>query len=106
MAKLLITKTATPQSVTVVIHGEAGIGNVEHLEAELQSIAGQNPQKVICDLSKLTYISSAGMEAFLRLRVTLAKNGGKVQLSDVSPAIRDSFHRARLDQMFQFVSSA
>ena len=65
-------------SVTVI--GEAGIGNVESLDAELQSVAGQNPQLVICDLSKLTYISSAGMEAFLRLRVSLAKHGGIVQL--------------------------
>jgi anti-anti-sigma factor len=106
MTKLIITKTTTPQGVRVVINGEAGISNVDSLEAELQAIAAQNPQLVICDLSKLTYISSAGMEAFLRLRVSLAKHGGVVQLSDLSPAIRDSFHRARLDQMFKFVQSA
>lgn len=54
---------------------------------------------LIFDLTKVEYVFSSGIRAFLILQKMLEKNGGKVRLINVAENIRNIFEYAGLESM-------
>jgi len=55
----------------------------------------ENP-KVVVDLQRITYTSSAGLRALLTLRRHLKEKGGQILLCGLSPAVTETMQSTRL----------
>ena len=53
------------------------------------------------DFKDLQYISSAGLGVLLATQKRLSENGGRLKLINMSSHIRDVFHFARFDMIFE-----
>jgi len=105
MAGLTIKTTNLPNGFRVALAGDASRKEVEAIEGELQRLAATAPELIAVDLSKLQYISSAGMVVFLRLRRMLASTKGTLRLGGANPLIAEAFRHANLHRVLEFVES-
>lgn len=76
--------------------GRLDASQAAYAESQMRRLQGA----VTVDLSKLDYISSAGLALFIRLHQRLNTAGGSLVLVGASEHIRDIFRLARLDQLF------
>jgi anti-anti-sigma factor len=105
MRNLKITTTSLTNGFRMALEGEAGMEALEELEGEMARIVAEAPELVAIDLSALTFISSAGMGAFLMMRMALVKKNGALRVGGATPEIAEAFRRARLDRVLEFVDS-
>jgi anti-anti-sigma factor len=56
-------------------------------------------------MSRLEYISSAGLGVLLKTQKRLMASAGKLRLSGVQPHLRDVFTYSGLDQIFEIDSA-
>lgn len=59
------------------------------------------PAPDVVDMTKLEYISSAGLGVLLRTQKRLLQSGGGLRLKNVSRHIRDIFRYSGFDRIFQ-----
>ena len=76
--------------------GEAGFRQVEALRAALAKVAAERPRRVVLNLSRLDFISSAGMGVLVSFKHALARDGASLTLAAVPPHVFDVLHAAGL----------
>ena len=69
--------------------------------AAAQSFLDDVQGTVTLDLSRLDYISSAGLGVLLRTHKRLLGSEGKLRLSGLKPNLREIFVYSGLDQLFE-----
>jgi anti-anti-sigma factor len=67
----------------IAVSGEIDMSNVEELEATVASIAGKHPNRVVFELSGLSFMDSAGVAVLLNVARSI-----DVVLRNPSPAVR------------------
>jgi anti-sigma B factor antagonist len=91
-------------------HGNATVVHVagyldahtfEQLEETISQLFGQNAYKIIVDLSKVEYISSAGAGVFIGALSEAQENGGNIVLLKPTDSVRDVFDLLGLTQIFR-----
>lgn len=60
----------------------------------------KRPDRIIVDLSGVTFIDSSGMAVLIRALQNMKEYGGKLSLSGINDNLRLIFETARLDQVF------
>ena len=75
------------------------------IESSLIKLIEEGARKIICDMSKTEYISSAGLRVFLSVAKRLQKLYGKIVLCLLQPRVREVFEMAGFIQIFQIYSS-
>jgi anti-anti-sigma factor len=70
--------------LTVTIHGELDITNVDALEAAVGSALEQNPGRLIIELSGLRFADSSAIALWVRWSTAVHE----IELRDVSPILR------------------
>jgi anti-anti-sigma factor len=83
-------------SGNVTMTGRFDASQVAKAEAVLSQVEGS----VVADLQGLAYISSAGIGSLVKTLKRLQENGDSFKLVNLSPAIRNIFRYAGLDQIF------
>jgi len=73
---------------TVVLAGRLDSTTAPELEAVLDRVLKKAPPRLVFDLSKLEYLSSAGIRCFVRARKALEPGGGKVAIVNPQPSVR------------------
>lgn len=71
--------------------------------AAAQSFLDDVQGTVTLDLSRLDYISSAGLGVLLKTHKRLLASAGKLRLSGLKPNLREIFVYSGLDQLFEIV---
>jgi len=71
---MTITKTQDGSAVTLNVEGRVDTTTAPQLEQEIQALA--DAQSLTVDLTKLEYISSAGLRVLLTAHKAFAKKGG------------------------------
>jgi len=69
--------------------------------ASLNAIIKEKPERMVIDLSRATYIDSAGMAALILAMQEVEAYGGKFILTGLSETIRSIFEISRLDGIFR-----
>jgi anti-sigma B factor antagonist len=69
--------------------------------ADAEKVLDTLTQSTTVDLSELDYISSAGIGAFLKVQKRLHASGQGLRLVHPRPRVRDIFHFAGLEHVFQ-----
>ena len=67
----------------------------------LSAIIKKKPERIVIDLSRATYIDSAGMAALMQAMQEVEAYGGQFFLSGLQETIRSIFEISRLDRTFR-----
>ena len=84
---LKIAKRSNP--VTLVLEGRLDTHTAPELDQELDNVMHSGDVKqLVFDLSRLDYLSSAGIRCFVRARKFIEPRGGKVAIVNPQPGVR------------------
>jgi len=82
----IVADPANPSTLALV--GRLDSTTAPELEAVLDRVLKKTPPRLVFDLSRLEYLSSAGIRCFVRARKALEPGGGKVAIVNPQPAVR------------------
>lgn len=79
---------------TVTVRGELDISNVDRLEAAVTPVVARRPQKLVVDVSGLTFADSSAIAAWVRWAAIV----GEFEMRGASPLLRQVITRMGLDR--------
>src|SRR5437660_3012580 len=83
------------------LEGEIDLHVSPNLTAALNRMIDKKPKQLVVDLSRVTYIDSAGLAALIEGMQKIEAYGGKFALAGLQETVRSIFEIARLDQIFR-----
>jgi anti-sigma B factor antagonist len=83
------------------LEGEIDLHVSPNLTAALNRMIDKKPKQLVVDLSRVTYIDSAGLAALIDGMQKIEAYGGKLALAGLQETVRSIFEIARLDQVFR-----
>src|SRR3989442_1464030 len=81
--------------------GEIDLEVSPALTQSLNAMTEKKPERMVIDLSRATYIDSAGLAALILAMQTVQAYGGRFFLTGLHETMRSIFETSRLDQVFQ-----
>jgi anti-sigma B factor antagonist len=94
------------RSNVLALKGEIDLHVSPSVTASLDSMIEKKPERLVVDLSGVTYIDSAGLAALIQAMQRVEGYGGKFLLAGLQETVRSIFEISRLDQVFQIFSDA
>ncbi len=83
------------------LKGEIDLHVSPAVTASLNAMIEKKPQRLVVDLSHVTYIDSAGLAALIGAMQNVESYGGQFLLAGLQETVRSIFEISRLDQVFQ-----
>ena len=90
----------------VPLKGEIDLHVSPIVTASLTAMIEKKPERMVIDLSDVTYIDSAGLAALIQAMQKVEAYGGKFLLAGLQETVRSIFEISRLDQVFQIFPDA
>lgn len=94
------------RSNVLPLKGEIDLHVSPSVTASLNSMIEKKPERLVIDLSGVTYIDSAGLAALIGAMQKVEGYGGKFLLAGLQETVRSIFEISRLDQVFQIFPDA
>jgi anti-sigma B factor antagonist len=94
-------KPQRDRSNVLPLKGEIDLHVSPVVTASLIAMIEKQPERVVIDLSDVTYIDSAGLAALIQAMQKVEAYGGKFLLAGLQETVRSIFEISRLDQVFQ-----
>jgi anti-sigma B factor antagonist len=94
------------RSNVLPLKGEIDLHVSPSVTTSLNSMIEKKPQRLVVDLSDVTYIDSAGLAALIGAMQKVEGYGGKFLLAGLQETVRSIFEISRLDQVFQIFPDA
>ena len=88
------------------LKGEIDLHISPAITASLNAMIEKKPERLVVDLSRVTYIDSAGLAALIQAMQKVEAYGGKFLLAGLQETVRSIFEISRLDQVFQIFPDA
>ena len=82
------------------IRGEIDLRSSPELRATLSELVPNQPERLILDLSGVSYMDSSGVGTIVELKRRIDRAGGRVILFGLQPRVRSVFEITRLDKFF------
>jgi len=82
------------------LDGDIDLHVSPRISASLGAMIEQKPQRVVVDLSKVSYIDSSGLAVLIEGMQNVEAYGGKFILAGIQENVKPIFEIARLDQVF------
>jgi anti-anti-sigma factor len=106
MPTFQILKDKMPNGVTFLsVRGFLDAHTFEELEKTITELFDGNNYRLIIDLAKLDYISSAGAGVFIGAIGTAQENDGNIIIIKPSPNVKEVFDLLGLSQIFTFAET-
>jgi anti-sigma B factor antagonist len=83
------------------LKGEIDLHVSPVVTASLNAIIEKKPDRLVIDLSDVSYIDSAGLASLIQGMQKVEAYGGKFLLAGLQETVRSIFEISRLDQVFQ-----
>ncbi|MHC5068144.1 MAG: STAS domain-containing protein [Planctomycetota bacterium] len=99
-SELHITQQASGDSIIVHLSGKLDGNTIHQLDSQLQRLATSGRNLVI-DLSRLSYIASAGVGLFISTQQLLQQHNAQLRLAQPTAMVREIFDILGLDKLFQ-----
>lgn len=96
------TRKLRPDIIFISVRGFLDAHTYEELDRVIGECYDQGVHKLVVDLSRLDYISSAGAGVFIGNIGTAQDNDGNIVLVKPSPNVREIFDLLGLSQIFTF----
>jgi anti-sigma B factor antagonist len=102
------SRTTPPHSRSSVLplKGEIDLHVSPSVTASLKEVIDRKPERMVVDLSDVSYIDSAGLAALIEAMQKVEGYGGKFMLAGLQETVRSIFEISRLDQVFQIFPDA
>ena len=94
------------RSNVLPLKGEIDLHVSPSVTALLNAMINKKPERLVVDLSSVTYIDSAGLAALIAAMQRMEDYGGKFLLAGLQETIWDIFENLRLDQVFRVFPDA
>jgi len=95
-----ITKSQSGPAIILNVSGKIDALTAPEFKKKIAAAVAQNP-KVICNLEKVHYISSAGVGALIENKNNASKMGGDVYLSNLNIDIKKVFDLLGFSNFFK-----
>ena len=82
------------------LQGEIDLHVSPRISTALGAMIEQKPERLVVDLSAVTYIDSSGLAVLIEGMQNVEAYGGKFILAGIQDNVRPIFEIARLDQVF------
>jgi anti-sigma B factor antagonist len=82
------------------LEGEIDLHVSPRVSAALGAMIDQKPERLVVDLSAVSYIDSSGLAVLIEGMQNVEAYGGKFVLAGLQEKVRPIFEMARLDQVF------
>jgi anti-sigma B factor antagonist len=89
------------RSNVLALKGEIDLHVSPSVTASLNEMINKKPERMVVDLSDVSYIDSAGLAALIEAMQKVEGYGGKFMLAGLQETVRSIFEISRLDQVFQ-----
>jgi anti-sigma B factor antagonist len=83
------------------LEGEIDLHVSPAVTGAINTMIEKKPKQLVIDLSRVTYIDSAGLATFIEGMQKVEAYGGKFALAGLQETVRSIFEISRLDQVFQ-----
>src|SRR4029453_7231398 len=83
------------------LKGEIDLHVYPAVTASLNAMIKKKRKRLVVDLSRVTYVDSTGLAAFIRAMQKVEAYGGKFSLASMPETVRSIFEVSRLDQVFK-----
>jgi anti-sigma B factor antagonist len=100
------SKPNRDQPNVLPLKGEIDLHVSPVLTASLNAMIDKKPDRLVIDLSDVSYIDSAGLAALIQAMQKVEGYGGKFLLAGLQETVRSIFEISRLDQVFQIFPDA
>ena len=100
-----VTRHVDPDVTVVDFTGQLTLGN-KLMEAEhtIRELIRQGSKKLVLDLTKLTFLDSAGVGVLAVCSGAMTKAGGRLLIAGASGRVKEVLQLTRLDQVIGMVS--
>src|ERR1700758_3486490 len=96
------TPVAYQQNPNVLgLEGDIDLHVSPAVTASLNAMIKKKPKRIVIDLSRATYIDSAGIAALILAMQQVEAYGGKFFLSGLQETLRSIFETSRLERIFR-----
>src|SRR6266480_3969263 len=85
------------------LEGDVDLHVSPFVRESLNAMIKKKPEQIVIDLSRATYIDSAGVAALILAMQEVEAYGGELFLSGLQETIRLIFETSQLDQVFRIV---
>jgi anti-anti-sigma factor len=89
----------------VGLRGRLDANSSPAVEKELQALMDRGEERLVLDLSELTYISSLGLRIFIAVAKNIRKVNGKLALAGLNDHIYEIFKIAHFTSIFSIYPS-
>src|SRR5438876_8805204 len=89
------------RSNVLPLKGEIDLHVSPAVTQSLNAMTEKKPERIVIDLSRATYIDSAGLAALILAMQNVEAYGGRFFLTGLHETMRSIFESSRLDQIFQ-----
>jgi anti-anti-sigma factor len=89
----------------VKLEGSLDINNVEEFERTLEKLFKERRYKIVLNLEKLTYISSAGIGVLMSIIKEVRKNRGDIKIANVVTDVYKVFDLLELPGIFHILKT-
>ena len=103
MKKSALPGVATPRKEdpnVLPLEGEIDLHVSPAVTTSLNEMIAEKPTRLVVDLSRVTYIDSAGLAAFIGAMQEVEAYGGKFALAGLQETVYSIFKMSRLDEIF------
>jgi anti-anti-sigma factor len=100
---------ASDPILVLALRGDLDLENVplccQQVESALATLEQDAPIDCILDLSECSYVDSAGLDIFIRLRKTARQSGGQAVFASPCAYVQQVFHITLLTQMLEITDT-
>ena len=106
MSNLTIVTNQTGAASVVTPNGRVDSQTAPQLDEALAALTAKGNCKIVVDLGKLEYISSAGLRALVKAAQAAKAGGGALKLASVPEAIQSVMYTVGLNQVVDTYADA
>ena len=94
-----VSERATLDVTIISLSGFIDQSNAGKLEARFRDLISKKNYKLVVDMGKLTFVSSAGWSVFISFLRTLRENGGSIKLANMSKEVEAVFNMMEFSEI-------
>jgi anti-sigma B factor antagonist len=95
-------QTADGRVISLALSGELDLGSAPELDRELREIAQTNPERLILDLSGLSFMDSTGLASIVEAQRVAQADGHELVLRHPTRQVQRLFELTGLTDRFKF----
>ena len=92
---------ALKQPNVLPLQGEIDLHVSPEVAESLRAMTAKRPNRVVVDLTKVTYLDSSGLAVLIEGMQNVQEYGGQFAVAGVQESVKHIFDIARLDQVFR-----